>query len=42
LGVWAHASAGDRVATNGERGIMASDLLAPLRDIMNDIVIHAA
>ena len=42
LGVWVHASAGDRVAANGERGMMASDLLAPLCDIINDIVIHAA
>ena len=42
LGVWVHASAGDRVAANGERGMMASDLLTPLRDIMNDIVTHAA
>jgi len=42
LGVWVHASAGDRVAANGERGMMASDLLTPVRDIMNDIVTHAA
>ena len=42
LAVWAHASAGDRVATTGERGIMASDLLAPLRDVINSIVTNAA
>ena len=42
LGVWAHASAGDRVAVSGERGIMASDLLAPLRNVINSIVAHAA
>jgi hydroxyethylthiazole kinase-like uncharacterized protein yjeF len=42
LGVWAHASAGDRVAASGERGIMASDLFSPVRDIINDIVTHAA
>jgi NAD(P)H-hydrate epimerase len=42
LGVWAHASAGDRVAASGERGSIASDLLAPLRDIINDMVAHAA
>jgi hydroxyethylthiazole kinase-like uncharacterized protein yjeF len=42
LGVWAHASAGDRVAASGERGNMASDLLAPLREIINDMVAHAA
>jgi len=40
LGVWVHASAGDRVAANGERGILASDLLAPLRDVINSIVTH--
>ena len=42
LGVWVHASAGDRVAASGERGIMASDLLAPLRDTINSMVAHAA
>ncbi|HJX16829.1 MAG TPA: NAD(P)H-hydrate dehydratase [Acidiferrobacterales bacterium] len=42
LGVWAHASAGDRVVANGERGIMASDLLVPLREAINTIVTHAA
>ena len=42
LAVWAHASAGDRVAITGERGIMASDLLVPLRDVINSIVTHAA
>jgi NAD(P)H-hydrate epimerase len=42
LAVWAHASAGDRVTASSERGILASDLLVPLRDIINDIVIHAA
>jgi ADP-dependent NAD(P)H-hydrate dehydratase / NAD(P)H-hydrate epimerase len=40
LGVWVHASAGDRVAASGERGILASDLLAPLRDVINNIVTH--
>ena len=42
LGVWAHASAGDRLAACGERGIMASDLFAPLHDIINELVVHAA
>jgi hydroxyethylthiazole kinase-like uncharacterized protein yjeF len=42
LAVWAHASAGDRVAASGERGILASDLLVPLRDVINSIVSHAA
>ncbi len=37
LGVWAHASAGDRAARAGERGMLASDLLDPLRDIMNEL-----
>ena len=41
LGVWAHASAGDRAAASGERGVMASDLLAPLRDVINSLVAHA-
>jgi NAD(P)H-hydrate epimerase len=40
LGVWAHASAGDRVAASGERGMMASDLLQPLRNILNGVVMH--
>lgn len=37
LGVWAHASAGDRAARAGERGLLASDLLAPLRALINEI-----
>ena len=42
LGVWAHATAGDRAALGGERGLMAGDLLAPLRRIINDMVSHVA
>jgi NAD(P)H-hydrate epimerase len=42
LGVWVHASAGDRAAASGECGILASDLLAPVHDLINDIVTHAA
>ncbi len=42
LGVWAHASAGDRVVARGERGMLASDLLVPLRDVINSIAAHAA
>jgi ADP-dependent NAD(P)H-hydrate dehydratase / NAD(P)H-hydrate epimerase len=42
LGVWVHASAGDRATASGERGIMASDLLTPVREIINDIVTHVA
>lgn len=41
LGVWAHASAGDRIAVDGERGILAGDLLVPLRAIINSMVSHA-
>jgi NAD(P)H-hydrate epimerase len=42
LSVWAHARAGDRVTACGERGILASDLLVPLRDVINSMVAHAA
>jgi len=35
LGVWLHASAGDRAAVNGERGMIASDLLSELRYLVN-------
>ncbi len=35
LGVWLHASAGDRAAVNGERGMIASDLLPELRYLVN-------
>ena len=42
LGVWVHASAGDRAAATGERGILACDLLVPLRDVVNSLVAHAA
>ena len=35
VGVVAHAQAGDRAAVLGERGLMASDLLAELRQILN-------
>ena len=40
LGVWVHASAGDRLARPGERGLLASDLFAPIRRIINDMVSH--
>jgi ADP-dependent NAD(P)H-hydrate dehydratase / NAD(P)H-hydrate epimerase len=42
LGVWIHASAGDQAAASGERGILAGDLFTPVREIINDIVTHAA
>ncbi|MEO8998374.1 MAG: NAD(P)H-hydrate dehydratase [Rhodanobacter sp.] len=37
LGVGLHARAGDRAAQQGERGILASDLLAPLRVLGNGV-----
>jgi NAD(P)H-hydrate epimerase len=35
LGVLAHALAGDDAARNGQRGLMATDLLRPLRRLLN-------
>jgi NAD(P)H-hydrate epimerase len=35
LGVWLHAAAGDRAARNGERGLLASDLMPHLRTLAN-------
>lgn len=35
LGVGIHARAGDRAATAGERGLLASDLIAELRPLVN-------
>jgi NAD(P)H-hydrate epimerase len=35
VGVEAHAEAGDRAAIRGERGMIASDLLAELRGVLN-------
>lgn len=35
LGVEVHARAGDRAAASGERGLIASDLLAELRTVIN-------
>jgi NAD(P)H-hydrate epimerase len=37
LGVSLHARAGDRAAREGERGMIASDLLAPLRLLLNGL-----
>ena len=37
LGVGLHARAGDRAAQQGERGLLASDLLEPLRELGNGI-----
>ena len=34
-GVEVHAQAGDRAARAGERGLLASDLMAELRGIIN-------
>lgn len=36
LGVWVHARAGDLAAARGERGLLASDLLAQIRVAVND------
>ena len=36
LGVYVHASAGDLAARQGERGLMARDLMEPLRRLVND------
>lgn len=35
LGVWLHGRAGDLAAADGERGLLASDLFAPLRRLVN-------
>ena len=35
VGVQAHALAGDSAARQGERGLMASDLIAELRAVLN-------
>lgn len=34
-GVWLHATAGDRAARAGERGVIAGDLIAELKDVVN-------
>jgi len=34
-GVWAHAAAGDLAAEGGQRGLLASDLMEPLRACLN-------
>lgn len=40
LGVGLHARAGDRAAQSGERGLLASDLLDPLRRLGNGMAGH--
>jgi len=35
LGVCLHASAGDNAATDGERGMLASDLMPWIRKLLN-------
>jgi ADP-dependent NAD(P)H-hydrate dehydratase / NAD(P)H-hydrate epimerase len=42
LGVGLHARAGDLAAQNGERGLLASDLLAPLRMLGNGVSNHGS
>jgi NAD(P)H-hydrate epimerase len=37
LGVGLHARAGDAAARSGERGLLATDLLAPLRRLLNGL-----
>ncbi|QTR45336.1 NAD(P)H-hydrate dehydratase [Thiothrix litoralis] len=34
-GVWVHAHAADRAAASGERGLLASDLITHLREVIN-------
>ena len=36
-GVVLHARAGDLAAAQGERGLLATDLLGPLRELANEI-----
>ena len=35
VGVELHARAGDRAAAAGERGLVAGDLMEPLRELVN-------
>jgi len=35
LAAWLHATAGDRAAVNGERGLLATDVIAELRSCLN-------
>ena len=35
VGVWIHATSGDRAAAGGERGLLASDLVLSLKDVVN-------
>ena len=36
LGVTIHATAGDRAALAGEKGLLASDLMPYIRELMNE------
>lgn len=42
LGVGLHARAGDHAARRGERGLLASDLLSPLRALVNGVDMDGA
>ena len=35
VGVWVHATSGDRAAAGGERGLLPSDLMLSLKDVVN-------
>jgi len=37
-GVCVHAMAGDRAARQGERGMMAGDVIAEIRSVMNTVI----
>jgi NAD(P)H-hydrate epimerase len=40
LGVTLHAAAGDRAALQGERGMLAGDMLNELRGLLNQDQLH--
>ena len=40
-GVCVHATAGDRAARQGERGMMAGDVIAEIRSVMNPVIKYA-
>ena len=36
MAVMVHAMAADRAAQKGQRGLLASDLMQPIRELVND------